>query len=271
MLFRLLNAFLGVLVGWRCSFQVILDVSTPFLNTLTIRGSLIAQHDAVEAIELHSNLVNIKGGRLIIGNATHPFMGPRFQLILHGDMYFHGKECTKPFDEYVSEFGCWKQIVVNGELSVFGKPVDVVSRTLVRDADAGDSTLYLDGNLTGWEIGDEVIVSSTESGGVPEYFTVGAVNGSRLHLRYSNASRTGLGVLATPKIGTTVEIEDEANNLKPTVLDGRATVSLLTRNVEIRGGYDANFDYISGVGPDLTDYGGTIRLWDAWQEDKDGW
>jgi hypothetical protein len=55
------------------------------------------------------------------------------------------------------------------------------------------------------------------------------------------------------------------------VLDGRATVSLLTRNVEVRGGYDADFDYLSGVGPDLTDYGGTIRLWEAWQEDKDGW
>lgn len=252
--------------------QVILDVTTPFLNTLTIRGSLIVQHDAVHAMELHANLINIKGGKLIIGNSTHPFVGPLFQLILHGDMYFHGKECTKPYDEYVSEFGCWKQIIVNGELSVFGKPVEVVSRTLIRDAAAGDEVLHLDGNLTGWKIGDEVIVSSTESGGVPEYFTVGGiVNGSILHLQLSNASRTGLGVLATSKIGTTVEIEDQANNLQATILDGRATVSLLTRNVEIRGGYDANFDYISGVGPDLTDYGGTIRLWDAWQEDKDGW
>jgi hypothetical protein len=72
-------------------------------------------------------------------------------------------------------------------------------------------------------------------------------------------------------VGTTVEIEDAASGLPRTVLDGRATVSLLTRNVEVRGGYDADFDYLSGVGPDLTDYGGTIRLWEAWQEDKDGW
>jgi hypothetical protein len=242
------------------------------MNTLTIRGTLIVQYDAVEALALHANLINIKGGRLIIGNATHPFVGPQFQLFLHGDMYFHGKECTNPYDEYVTEFGCWKQIVVNGELSVFGKPVEVITRTLIRDAAAGDSVLYLDGNLTGWKIGDEVIVSSTDSGGVPEYFTIGNItDGSVLHLSNSTTSRTGLDVLATSKIGTFVEVEDQANNLDRTVLDGRATVSLLTRNVEIRGGYDNDFDYISGVGPDLTDYGGTIRLWGAWQEDKDGW
>ena len=247
-------------------------MSTPIVNTLTIRGTLIVQYDAVEAIELHANLVNIKGGRLIIGNATHPFIGLQFQLFLHGDMYFLGKTCTAPSDEYTSEFGCWKQIVVNGELSVFGKPLEVVTRTLIRDAAAGDSMLYLDGNLTGWKIGDEVIVSSTNSGGEPEYFTVGNItDGSILHLYNSSTSRTGLGVLASARIGTTVEVEDEATNLNRTVLDGRATVSLLTRNVEIRGGYDNDFDYISGVGPDLTDYGGTIRLWDAWQEDKDGW
>jgi len=132
--------------------------------------------------------------------------------------------------------------------------------------------LYLDGDLTGWNIGDEVIVSSTESGGQPEYFIVGGIlNGSILQLGSSSTSRTGLGVLATPKIGTTVEVEDQASNLDRTVLDGRATVSLLSRNVEIRGGYDSTYDYISGVGPDLSNYGGTIRLWDAWQEDKDGW
>ena len=247
-------------------------MTTPFINTLTIRGTLIVQYDAIESIELHANLINIKGGKLIIGNATHPFIGPQFQLFLHGDMYFHGKECTLPQDEYVTEFGCWKQIVVNGELSVYGKPIKAVTRTLIRDAAAGDSVLYLDGNLTGWNIGDEIIVSSTDSGGVPEYFTIGNItDGSVLHLYSSSTSRTDLGVLATPKIGTTVEVEDQASNLGRTVLDGRATVSLLTRNVEIRGGYDNDFDYISGVGPDLTDYGGTIRLWDAWQEDKDGW
>ena len=79
-------------------WTVTLDVSTPFLNSLTVRGTLIVKRDAAEPIALHANLVNIKGGRLEVGNATHPFLGPMFQLVLHGDMYFHGKECTAPID-----------------------------------------------------------------------------------------------------------------------------------------------------------------------------
>ena len=55
------------------------------------------------------------------------------------------------------------------------------------------------------------------------------------------------------------------------VVDGRSTISLLSRNIEIRGGYDTTYDYISGVGPDLTDYGATIHVLGGYYEDKDGW
>jgi len=243
---------------------VTLDTTTPFLNTLTIRGTLIVQHDHPTAIAIHANLIDIKGGRLVVGNSTHPFTGLLVQIVLHGDMYFHGKECTNPYDTYVSPFGCWKQMVVNGELSIFGKPVPVVSTKLVVDAAAGATSLRVETPARGWKAGDDLIVSSSDAGGVPEYRTIANVSldGLTVHLTKG---------LASAKVGSTVTVEDALRGLKPTVLDGRATVSLLSRNVEIRGGYDVDYDYISGVGPDLTDYGATIRLQEAYSEVREGW
>ena len=78
------------------------------------------------------------------------------------------------------------------------------------------------------------------------------------------------GTLAKGKIGKAVDVVDLAAGLNETI-DYRATVSLLTRNIEVKGGYDEVYDYISGVGPDLTDYGGTIRTYQAYSEDKEGW
>ena len=68
--------------GW----TVILDVVTPFLNKLTIRGTLIAQLAPNHTIGIHANLIDIQGGKLIIGNETHPFLGPMARITLHGDM-----------------------------------------------------------------------------------------------------------------------------------------------------------------------------------------
>lgn len=45
-----------------------------------VRGQLILETDATREINLHANLINIKGGRLILGNATQPFTGPKFRL-----------------------------------------------------------------------------------------------------------------------------------------------------------------------------------------------
>jgi hypothetical protein len=262
------------------NWVVTLDVSTPMLNSLTIRGTLIVKHDATDPLALHANLINVKGGHFIIGNATNPFhgarlpmcvwgggggwgysaggngpdsgqpptlsadisglrlwpetslgnnfvprlAGPKMQVFLHGDYYFHGGVCTKPVDLAMSEYGCFKQMVVNGELSVRGRSVPVVTRSLGADAVAGATALRLDGDADGWEAGDDILVSSSASGGVPEYHTIKTVLGNLVTLKKA---------LTKDKIGTTVTVTDAANGLPETTLDGRSTVSLLTRNVEV--------------------------------------
>ena len=243
--------------GW----VVTLDVTTPFLNTLTIKGTLLVPWDHPEALAIHAQIIDIKGGRLMAGNETHPFQGPLFQIVLHGDMYLHGKECTNPIDESVTKFGCWKQMVVSGELSLRGATVPIVTRRLGADAWAGARTLVLDGPVgAGWVAGAEVAVSG---GGAPEHYTIAGVAHSS-----GRASVTLAEPLARSKIGERAEVASAGLNAS---LDGRATVSLLSRNVEVRGGFEPAYDYLSGVGPDLTDYGATVRLWAAYSEPKPGW
>lgn len=88
--------------GW----TVILDVETPFLNRLAIRGSLVADNRPNVSIGIHANLVDVKGGRLVIGNETAPFIGRRAHVTLHGDMYFHGKGKRAPLELVVGRRTC---------------------------------------------------------------------------------------------------------------------------------------------------------------------
>ena len=251
---------------------VILDVETPFLNTLNIRGKLVADNDANDTIGIHSNLIDIRGGTLEIGNETAPFEGPYAHITMHGDMYAHGKECTRPIED--TDEGCWKKIKVNGDLKLHGKNVNS-TRTLVADAAAGTNALVVESPVFEWTAstwhqagstgvaGAELVISGSDAGGQPEYHTIDYISPDGLTIYLVDD-------LASGKIGTTVDVVDSDANLDVTI-DGRATVSLLSRNIEFLGGYDLTYDYISGVGPDLTDYGATIRVFEAFSEDKAGW
>ena len=88
----------------------------------------------------------------------------------------------------------------------------------------------------GWRAGDDVIISSSDAGGVPAYNTI-----QRISIRTifgQNVSIVDLEhPLTTSHIGTTVRVTDtDAGSGLDIEVDGRATMSLLSRNVEVRGG-----------------------------------
>jgi len=195
--------------------------------------------------------------------------------------------CDQPIDEFVSKYGCWKQMVVNGDLSLHGKPLPAVTVRLGQDAWRGTNSIVLDspvvveahdgdGNgettTAGWEVGAEIVIGD----GRTEFHTISAISSDGLVLTLDKP-------LGANKIGTrqtVVANEARGNNgaglgnhdrILTVTLDGRATVSLLSRNIEVRGGFNKEYDAISGVGPLLTNYGATIRLWGAWQQVRPGW
>lgn len=56
--------------------NMVLDINTPILKMLTIKGRLsFLQNGTAQDITLNSYIVFVAGGELVIGNETNPFNG----------------------------------------------------------------------------------------------------------------------------------------------------------------------------------------------------
>ena len=80
-----------------CNWTVTLDETSPILATLSIRGTVKFLNNPVEPITLHAHIINILGGKLIVGEDKYgmrvPFDGPMATIMLHGDVHNWGKQC----------------------------------------------------------------------------------------------------------------------------------------------------------------------------------
>ena len=80
-----------------CNWTVTLDETSPILATLSIRGTVRFLNNPVEPITLHAHIINILGGKLIVGEDKYgmrvPFDGPMATIMLHGDVHNWGKQC----------------------------------------------------------------------------------------------------------------------------------------------------------------------------------
>lgn len=56
---------------------MVLDIETPRLFKLSVNGRLTFLNDAEEPrnLTIHTNLMYVRQGELIIGNETHPYNG----------------------------------------------------------------------------------------------------------------------------------------------------------------------------------------------------
>ena len=139
-----------------CNWTVTLDKSSMVLATLSIRGTLRFMNNAVEPLTLHAHIINILGGKLIVGENKYgvrmPFEGPMATIMLHGDVYNWGKECPT----------CGKKIFVSGELILEGKERQVVRR-LAQDAEPGMDVIVLAGEPVDWEVGDQIVLTAVTS------------------------------------------------------------------------------------------------------------
>eukprot|EP01052_Picozoa_sp_SAG31_P000813 SAG31_NODE_24_length_33075_cov_3.218523_3_plen_2052_part_01 len=270
-----------------CNWTVTLDQTSKVMATLTIRGTLRFLQGAQEPLALHAHIINILGGKLIIGEDKYgnrmPFDGPMATIMLHGDVYNWGKECPS----------CGKKIFVSGELVVNGKPRQVVRR-MARDAYPGDDEIVLAGEPVDWVIGDQIVLTAVTNERNPvnvypndggrEYKFIGkpaghisvacekqngnceqmlrqkrVASGTHEIVLVSHASADGHTVYLQNRLehfhsGTMV---DESIGV---VMDTRDTVALLTRNAEIRGGNSGLLDELRGdVKREEMMYGFTIH------------
>ena len=189
---------------------ILLDVSTPVLSFLLIRGKLIFDE---RDIELNSEYILITdGGELQIGTEESYFKHNAV-IRIHG----HARKPELPV------YGSKVLAVRDGTLEMHGKPIPVTWSRLNQTAEIGDTEIAIEHEVN-WEVGNEIVIASTGFGPIGnERVTITSVN-------VTNGTTT-LGIdppLQHQHLSLTVSNGKEELPLK-------AEVGLLSRNVVFEG------------------------------------
>ncbi|MFM1872714.1 MAG: hypothetical protein RL398_2136 [Planctomycetota bacterium] len=224
---------------------IILDVATPALRSVMIQGTLAA-HPAYD-VTLRSQTILIEdGGTLQIGAATAPYT-KKARIILHGNRSAHA---IRSEDNGLDNDGAVRglHVMAGGSLRLFG---DMDGRQMSRidgHIQANSTNIVLERDVS-WKAGDQIALSITDFHGVgqTEILTLAQdANGRQLTLT-SPVQTFRWGRLQypidTPVNGSAMSLTPgtftPASPETPTVLDERATVVRLTRNIVIEGADDA--------------------------------
>jgi hypothetical protein len=189
---------------------IVLDISPPSLNLLTIQGNLEFARD-VGDLYLNCSYIVLHYGRLFIGTEDDPF-GPHNAVItLVGDRNSYE----------IPVYGAKCLAVRTAALYMFGMP-RIPWTKLAETATVGNTTLVLK-DETDWKAGDKIFVTSTE---------------------FNHLQAEELTVKATSQGGRIVEITTPLiyehwgsgwSSGADSIDEYRASVGLLTRNVVVQG------------------------------------
>lgn len=196
---------------------VLLDTNTPALGSLFIAGALVF---ARQDLELTAASIEVHGG-MYVGSATQPFT-QRAVITVGTEELEHASDC----------FGYNYIGLVHGTLEVYGDDAGRAWTRLAADAAAGDTSIVVD-DATGWRVGDRVALSSTDF-----YSNTSGENmDRRIEVRtLTSVSGNTLGLDEPLKYARYGRNQTFGGGAYPTtVLESRAEVMRLTRNVTVRG------------------------------------
>jgi G8 domain len=191
--------------------EVILDVSPPALNGLTINGTLRFPDTA--DVELTTEWIMLHG-ELAIGTEARP----------------HTRKATITLTDNVKEeemmgMGDRGIMISGGTLNLHGDRKNTWTK-LAKTADAGSTSIEVL-NAAEWRVGDEIVLASTDfNPRQAERRTIAAINGNMITLDKK------LDYMHFGKITFDV--------------DQRGEVGLLTRNIKIQASADAEQSYKGG-------------------------
>ncbi|HEX4998596.1 MAG TPA: G8 domain-containing protein, partial [Terriglobia bacterium] len=192
--------------------EVVLDVSPPALNGLTIEGKLSFSDNA--DLELTSEWVMVHDGELEIGTAARPHTRKATITLINNVK-----------DEDMMEMGDRGVMLMGGTLNLHGDRKNAWTK-LAKTATAGSASIeVLD--AAGWKVGDEIVLASTDfNPRQAERRTISAISGNTITLN------TKLDYMHFGKITFGV--------------DERGEVGLLTRNIKIQASADAAESFQGG-------------------------
>lgn len=201
---------------------VLLDGATPALAGLRIEGTL---RIGGERVALTAGYIDVTGA-LLAGGPSQPFKG-------HATITLNGPQAA------VNDGVSRGLMVRGGRLELYGKAPQPVWTKINENAPAGATKLTL-AEQTNWNEGDLVSVAPTDYYGhsATERKQVTGANGSRITLssglaearwgRLQYMTKGGLSLTPDPSYAPPVAPA-------PTVLDERAAVGNLSRNIVIQG------------------------------------
>ncbi|KAK7898488.1 hypothetical protein WMY93_019341 [Mugilogobius chulae] len=208
---------------------VVLDVSTPPLGKLTVKGVLEIPDDlnttssgsrrrrsTAAPVVLNAVHILIEGGRLIAGSPESPFEG-ELHIVLKGN--HRTTDWPLPNGPNLGS----KALGVFGTLELYGKPPNVYHTKLSATSAAGTNTLTL-AKAVDWKVGDEVAVStSSYDAWETEKHVISAVSDDMMVLTLEKP-------LAFTHIGETHSVPGTSYSYTLA-----SDVALLTRNIKIIG------------------------------------
>src|SRR5688572_22119223 len=191
--------------------EVILDVSPPPLNGVTINGKLTFADNA--DLELTTEWVMVHG-ELAIGTEANPYRH-RATITLTDNVK----------DEQMMGMGDRGIMLSGGTLNLHGNRTNTWTK-LAKTAEAGSNSIEVL-NAAQWKVGDEIALASTDfNPRQAERRTIAAISGNKItlgrKLDYMHFGKITFGV------------------------DERGEVGLLTRNIKIQASADAERTYLGG-------------------------
>ena len=189
---------------------MVLDVDTPVLSFLLIKGGTFMFDDEKD-IHLHSNFILIThGGSFMVGTEEEPFKH-KATITIHG--HVRSKE--------IPVYGAKSIALREGYLGLHGQHVLHTWTVIMETVNPGDNTLKLKHAVT-WKPGDKIVIAPTGKNirEHEEVTIVGVQQAGKVIQVYPALKYKHISIV---------------QHFAGRVIETRAEVGLLTRNVVIQG------------------------------------
>nr|XP_047143668.1 fibrocystin-L-like isoform X2 [Hydra vulgaris] len=218
----------GALVIIQKGQTMLLDVSTPVLKVLLIKGGTLIFDE--KDIELHAeNILIVEGGVFLVGSEDQPFQHKAI-IELHG----HVRSVELPV------YGAKSLILRQGYLGLYGKHIMNTWSRIAKTVNPNDVEMELIFEVPDWKVGDVIVIAATgRSIRENEVLTITKVNGKFVSfdppLKYMHISVTQF--------------------IEGRYIETSAEVGLLSRNVIVRGSKNEQWNDVIVNCPDDFDPG----------------
>lgn len=217
--------------------HIILDETPPILAGLEIQGTL--EFDRKD-LELTSKWIVVNGGKLQVGTESNPFEQKAVITLNDTDT-----------EAETMNMGTRGIMVMSGALELHGVSPNVIWTKINQHAEAGTTSLELMESVD-WKANDEIVIAPTdyyEAGfgvSVTQLVSINSANNNQLTISEGlNAHRWGLlqyptenGLSLTSDNVVSPPVADTETTTTPLILDERAEVGNMTRNIVIQAPND---------------------------------